>query len=149
MIYSLRAETEAFEPSIPLVVMRPQFARIRFQLSLSLFVCLTATQGSRAQSAQTGQPSQPAQTLETDQPSPAGGDSEAAADAYLALGGLAFLLGDGALTYGPETIFEGFYTTHIWRGFFASFDIQHVNNPGYNMARGPVTVPSLRLHIDF
>jgi high affinity Mn2+ porin len=68
---------------------------------------------------------------------------------YLALGGLGFLLGDGALTYGPEKIFEGFYTTHIWRGFFASFDIQHINNPGYNQARGPVTVPGLRLHADF
>jgi high affinity Mn2+ porin len=68
---------------------------------------------------------------------------------YLALGGLGFLLGDGALTYGPEKIFEGFYTTHIWRGFFASFDLQHINNPGYNQARGPVTVPGLRLHVDF
>jgi high affinity Mn2+ porin len=68
---------------------------------------------------------------------------------YLADGGLGFLLGDGALTYGPEEIFEGFYTTHIWRGFFASFDIQHINNPGYNQARGPVTVPGLRLHVDF
>src|ERR1700685_3618619 len=36
---------------------------------------------------------------------------------YLALGGLGFLLGDGALTYGPEKIFEGFYTVHLWRGF--------------------------------
>ena len=68
---------------------------------------------------------------------------------YLALGGLGFLLGDGGLTYGPEKIFEGFYTTHIWRGFFASFDLQHVNNPGYNQARGPVTVPCLRFHTDF
>ena len=24
----------------------------------------------------------------------------------------------------------------IWRGFFASFDVQHINNPGYNEARG-------------
>jgi high affinity Mn2+ porin len=68
---------------------------------------------------------------------------------YLALGGLGFLLGDGALTYGPEKIFESFYTAHLWRGFFASFDIQHINNPGYNQARGPVTVPGLRLHVDF
>jgi high affinity Mn2+ porin len=68
---------------------------------------------------------------------------------YLALGGLGFLLGDGALTYGPEKIFESFYTAHVWRGFFASFDIQHINNPGYNQARGPVTVPGLRLHVDF
>jgi high affinity Mn2+ porin len=68
---------------------------------------------------------------------------------YLALGGLGFLLGDGALTYGMEKIFEGFYTAHLWRGFFASYDLQHINNPGYNQVRGPVTVSTLRLHIDF
>lgn len=68
---------------------------------------------------------------------------------YLALGGLGFLLGDGGLTYGPEKIIEGFYTAHLWRGFFASFDVQHINNPGYNRDRGPVTVPGLRFHVDF
>lgn len=73
----------------------------------------------------------------------------AAHQQYLALGGLGFLLGDGGLAYGPEKIFEAFYTAHVWRGFFTSFDLQHINNPGYNMARGPVTVPSLRLHVDF
>ena len=73
----------------------------------------------------------------------------AAHQQYLADGGLGFLLGDGALTYGPEKVFEGFYTLHLWRGFFASFDIQHVNNPGYNQARGPITVPGLRFHVDF
>lgn len=73
----------------------------------------------------------------------------AAHQQYLALGGLGFLLGDNALTYGPEKIFEGFYTAHLWSGFFASFDFQHINNPGYNQARGPVTVPAVRLHVDF
>jgi high affinity Mn2+ porin len=73
----------------------------------------------------------------------------AAHQQYLALGGFGFLLGDGALTYGPEKIFEGFYTAHVWRGLFASFDLQHVNNPGYNQARGPVFVPGLRFHVDF
>ena len=68
---------------------------------------------------------------------------------YLALGGLGFLLGDGALTYGPEKIFEGFYTAHLWRGFFMAFDAQHFNDPGYNRARGPVWVPAVRLHVDF
>jgi hypothetical protein len=68
---------------------------------------------------------------------------------YLALGGLGFLLGDGALTYGPEEIVEAYYTVHMWRGLFATFDLQHVNNPGYNQARGPVIVPGLRLHVDF
>lgn len=68
---------------------------------------------------------------------------------YLALGGLGFLLGDGALNYGHEKIVEGFYTAHVWRGIFASFDLQHINNPGYNKDRGPVIVPSLRLHVEF
>jgi carbohydrate-selective porin OprB len=68
---------------------------------------------------------------------------------YLALGGLGFLLGDGKLTYGRERIFEGYYTLHVWRGIFTSFDLQHINNPGYNQARGPVLVPTLRLHVDF
>jgi high affinity Mn2+ porin len=73
----------------------------------------------------------------------------AAHQRYLALGGLGFLLGDGGLTYGPEKIFECFYTAHLWRGLFAAFDFQHVNNPGYNQARGPVTVPAVRLHVEF
>jgi len=67
---------------------------------------------------------------------------------YLAHGGLGFLLGDGALSYGRETIFEGYYNLHIWRGIFAGVDLQHVNNPGYNRDRGPFFVPGLRLHMD-
>ncbi len=68
---------------------------------------------------------------------------------YLRLGGLGFLLGDGNLNYGRENILEFYYTLHLWRGFFASFDLQHINNPGYNRDRGPVLVPALRLHVDF
>jgi len=68
---------------------------------------------------------------------------------YLALGGLGFLLGDGGLSNGPEKIFEGFYTAHLWHGFFVSADVQHIDNPGYNRARGPVLVPGARLHVDF
>ena len=73
----------------------------------------------------------------------------AAHQQYLALGGLGFLLGDGGLTYGSEKIFEGFYTAHLWRGFFASLGLQHINNPGYNQVRGPVTVGTFRFHTDF
>ncbi len=69
--------------------------------------------------------------------------------AYLADGGLGFLLGDGGLTYGRETIEEAFYTAHVWRGLFFGFDLQHINNPGYNQVRGPVTVPGLRAHLEF
>jgi high affinity Mn2+ porin len=72
----------------------------------------------------------------------------AAHQQYLALGGLGFLLGDGHLNYGPEKIFETFYTVHLWRGLFGSLDLQHINNPGYNKDRGPALVPAFRFHID-
>ena len=68
---------------------------------------------------------------------------------YLALGGLGFLLGDGALDYGREQILEGYYNLHLWRGVFAAFDLQRIASPGYNRARGPVVVPGLRLHLEF
>lgn len=68
---------------------------------------------------------------------------------YLALGGSGFLLGDGALNYGREIIEESYYTAHLWRGVFTSFDLQHINNPGYNRDRGPVVAPAVRLHVDF
>jgi high affinity Mn2+ porin len=67
---------------------------------------------------------------------------------YLRLGGLGFLLGDGNLTYGRENIFEGYYTAHFWRGVYGAFDLQHVQDPGYNRDRGPVWVPAIRLHIE-
>src|SRR6267378_2359502 len=68
---------------------------------------------------------------------------------YLALGGLGFLLGDGRLNYGRENIIETYYTLHAWRGAYPSFGFQYVDHPGYNRDRGPVLVPSLRLHLEF
>ena len=68
---------------------------------------------------------------------------------YLALGGLGFLLGDGRLNYGRENILETYYTIHVWRGAYPSFGFQYVKNPGYNRDRGPVLVPTLRLHLEF
>ncbi len=68
---------------------------------------------------------------------------------YLRLGGKGFLLGDGGLNYGREDIIETYYNVHVWRGIYTAFDLQHINNPGYNRDRGPVLVPSLRFHLDF
>jgi high affinity Mn2+ porin len=68
---------------------------------------------------------------------------------YLALGGLGFLLGDGRLNYGRENIVETYYTLHAWRGIYPSFDFQYIDHPGYNRDRGPLVVPSLRLHVEF
>ena len=67
---------------------------------------------------------------------------------YLALGGAGFLLGDGRLNYGRENIVESYYTVHVWRGIYPSFGVQHIKNPGYNRDRGPVVVPTLRIHLE-
>jgi hypothetical protein len=69
--------------------------------------------------------------------------------AYLGDGGLGFLLGDGKLTYGRENIVESFYTAHVWRGIYVAPGLQYIINPGYNRDRGPVLVPSFRLHLEF
>jgi carbohydrate-selective porin OprB len=68
---------------------------------------------------------------------------------YLARGGYDFLIGDGRLQYGPETISESYYNARLWPWLFASIDLQHVTNPAYNRDRGPVWIPSLRLHVEF
>jgi len=68
---------------------------------------------------------------------------------YLALGGVGFLLGDSRLNYGRENIVETYYTLHAWRGAYPSFGFQYVAHPGYNRDRGPVLVPTLRLHVEF
>jgi high affinity Mn2+ porin len=68
---------------------------------------------------------------------------------YLSLGGSGFLLGDGRLNYGRENIVETYYTLHVWRGFYPSLGFQYVDHPGYNRDRGPVLVPTLRLHAEF
>jgi high affinity Mn2+ porin len=69
--------------------------------------------------------------------------------AYLKLGGLGFLLGDGKLNYGRENIIEGYYNLHAWRGLFYALDLQFVDHPGYNKDRGPTLVESVRMHVDF
>jgi high affinity Mn2+ porin len=68
---------------------------------------------------------------------------------YLRLGGAGFLLGDGTLTYGRESIAETYYTAHLWRGVYASGGAQFIVHPGYNRDRGPVFVQMARLHMEF
>jgi carbohydrate-selective porin OprB len=66
----------------------------------------------------------------------------------LTLGGYDFLIGDGRLRYGPEYIWETYYSARILPGVFASLDLQHVSNPAYNQDRGPVWIASIRLHVE-
>ncbi|MGC4008451.1 MAG: carbohydrate porin [Pseudomonas sp.] len=75
--------------------------------------------------------------------------------AYLAAGGLGFFLGDGALSYRPESALEACYQIRLGGragGRFQSslmLGLQRIRNPGYNAARGPVNVGSARLHVEF
>jgi hypothetical protein len=69
--------------------------------------------------------------------------------AYLHMGGQGFLLGDGNLNYAREDILEFYYNVHTWRGLYYALDEQYIDHPGYNQARGPVLVESLRMHVDF
>lgn len=68
---------------------------------------------------------------------------------YLADGGLGFVLGDGHLNYGRENIEEGYYNLHAWRGAYFALGLTHIDNPGYNRARGPVWVEGVRFHVDY
>ncbi len=67
---------------------------------------------------------------------------------YLAAGGLDFMIGDGALRYGPEYVSESYYSVRLFPGFFATLDLQRIVNPGYNRDRGPLWAAALRLHLE-
>ncbi|MGJ7913861.1 carbohydrate porin [Massilia sp. LXY-6] len=68
---------------------------------------------------------------------------------YLAAGGVGAFIGDGRLDYRPESIAEAYYRIPLAAGAELTLDFQHIANPGYNRARGPVDVGSLRLHIHY
>jgi high affinity Mn2+ porin len=68
---------------------------------------------------------------------------------YLSRGGLDFMIGDGALRYGPETVSESYYSARVMPGVFATIDLQHATNPAFNRDRGPVWIGALRLHVEW
>lgn len=68
---------------------------------------------------------------------------------YLTAGGVSFFIGDGSLNYGPEQIFETYYSVHLGKNAFISADYQRMRNPGYNADRGPANFYALRFHAEF
>jgi high affinity Mn2+ porin len=69
---------------------------------------------------------------------------------YLRAGGNGFIVGDGQLNYGFETIFEAFYNFDLYRNkIIVAPDYQFVVNPAYNKDRGPVSFFGFRLHTEF
>jgi high affinity Mn2+ porin len=65
---------------------------------------------------------------------------------YLAEGGLGAFIGDGGIDYHPEQTVEANYRFELGHGVQLAFDFQHILNPAYNHARGPVNVGLVRLH---
>jgi high affinity Mn2+ porin len=68
---------------------------------------------------------------------------------YLKMGGVDGFIGDGALTQANENMTEIYYSRHISRSIYASFDYQRVWNPGYNAVRGPVNLFGGKFHVEF
>jgi high affinity Mn2+ porin len=68
---------------------------------------------------------------------------------YFAAGGTGLILGDGALSHDGERILETYYKFGIAAGVHVTADYQFVDNPGYNFARGPVSLFALRFHAEF
>lgn len=69
--------------------------------------------------------------------------------AYLAAGGVGFLLGDGALRYGSETITELYYRIQLGPYIQLTPDVELIVNPGYNRDRGPAVVSTLRFRASY
>ena len=67
---------------------------------------------------------------------------------YLEAGGLGFIIGDGRLKYGLESILETYYAWQVTTGIVVTLDFQEIVNPAYNTQRGPVEVGSIRVHWD-
>ncbi|MBS0296061.1 MAG: carbohydrate porin [Proteobacteria bacterium] len=69
---------------------------------------------------------------------------------FLNAGGLGILIGDGKLPRpGSEALVEGYYDLQLTTPAHLSFDLQLVDNPGYNRDRGPVAIGAMRLHAQF
>ena len=71
-------------------------------------------------------------------------------EAYLNLGGLGLLIGDGKLPHpGAEQILETYYKVAPLDWVQVSLDYQWVKNPAYNTDRGPVSIVAARVHAQF
>lgn len=74
--------------------------------------------------------------------------------AYLQAGGVSYFIGDYAspsqtISYSPERIGEVYYNATVIKNVLAGLNFQHIINPAYNSARGPVNILSFRIHAEF
>jgi hypothetical protein len=73
---------------------------------------------------------------------------------YLQAGGVSYFIGDYAspsqtISYSPERIGEIYYNATVIKNVLAGLNFQHIINPAYNSARGPVNILSFRIHAEF
>ena len=73
---------------------------------------------------------------------------------YLQAGGVSYFIGDYAspsqtISYSPERIGEIYYNATVIKNVLAGLNFQHIINPAYNSARGPVNIVSFRIHAEF
>ncbi len=69
---------------------------------------------------------------------------------YLAAGGLGGIIGDGQLpSAGPEQILETYYRVAVTSFAQFDFDYQFIKNPAYATERGPVSIFTLQLHLQY
>ena len=73
---------------------------------------------------------------------------------YLKAGGVSYFIGDYAsasqtISYSPERIGEVYYNATVIKNVLAGVNFQHIINPAYNAARGPVNILSFRVHAEF
>jgi hypothetical protein len=78
--------------------------------------------------------------------------------AYLQAGGISNFIGDTpypyvnsaqTISYKPEQIGELYYNALLVQNVLLGLNYQHVINPAYNSARGPVNILSFRVHAEF
>ena len=67
---------------------------------------------------------------------------------FLSRGGTGFVVGDGALSYAPESILETYYAAAVLSWLTISGDYQFVADPAYNRDRGPVNIFAVRVHTE-
>ena len=77
---------------------------------------------------------------------------------YLQAGGISYFIGDTpspyagpnqTINYRPERVGEIYYNALLVKNVLLGVNFQHINNPAYNSARGPVNIASFRVHAEF
>jgi len=68
---------------------------------------------------------------------------------YLGMGGVDGFVGDGAIKAATEKSLDLFYSANFGKVYWLTGDYEHIASPGFNAARGPVNIFTVRIHGEF